>query len=77
MQHVTKEKFLEWKENPVTRAQDEALNYRIEEIKDQILGSSDPDYDRFLKGMARGFSEVLHATVESVQLTEEDIDNAV
>lgn len=77
MQPVSREKFQEWLENHVTRAHQEAVRRRIDEIKEQILASRDPEYDNFLKGMAWAFNEVLQADVESVQLTEEDIENAV
>lgn len=48
-----------WRNHPVSQALIRAALSRVEEAKDQIVGSSDPDYDRILKGIVRGHSEHL------------------
>ena len=67
MPNVTKEEWLEWKNHPVTIAQNSAVRDRIEEATEQILGSFDPDFDRFLKGMVRAFNEVLEAKPDIIE----------
>jgi hypothetical protein len=42
-----------------------AVSERIEDCKDQIVGSNDPDFDRFLKGMVRAFTEILNVRVDN------------
>ena len=71
MSNVNKEQWIEHQNHPVTRALKQAIYERIEEAKDQIGASSDPDDDRFLKGMIWAFNEVLEAKLD---LTDESED---
>ena len=59
MQNVSKEQWREWRDHPVTVVLGESIKIRVEEAKDQIVGSTDPDFDRFAKGMIWAFREVL------------------
>ena len=62
MPSVNKQQWLEWRENPVTRALKESVTERIEEAKDQLSDPyADPKFDLVLKGMIRAFNEVLEA----------------
>jgi hypothetical protein len=56
---VTKEQLVAWRNHPVSQALIKAALSRIEEAKDQIVGSTDPDFDRIIKGVIRGHSEHL------------------
>lgn len=42
-----------------------AVSDRIEACKDELVGSNDADFDRFLKGMIRAFTEVLNVRVDN------------
>lgn len=64
MSNVSQERFLEWKDNPVTQAVMEVVKYRIEDTKEKLTGLNDRDYDIYLKGMIRGFQEMLEVTIE-------------
>ena len=66
------EKWREWQVHPVTVALGEALRQRINDAKDQLVGSGDRDYDLILKGMIRAFTQVLH--IEPDFLDEEFVD---
>ena len=63
---VNKELFQEWIGHPVTRELLEAVKERIEEAKEVLVLSDDPEYDRILKGMVRGYNEVLEWQPEVV-----------
>ena len=57
---VSKEEFVQWLDNPVTREVFEVINQRIIDAKD-ILGATageDPVADRYLVGMIRAFNEL-------------------
>lgn len=70
MQKLSPEEWAEWQKSRVTEAVMAKIRDRIEDSKDQLLGpSNDRDFDQFVKGMIRGFNEVL-----DVQLEEEDED---
>ncbi|MEB3214050.1 MAG: hypothetical protein VKL39_22065 [Leptolyngbyaceae bacterium] len=63
---VSKEEFLDWKQNHVTQAVFAILDQRIQDAKD-VLGATagdDPVADRYLVGMIRGFSELQEITYE-------------
>ena len=63
---VTKEEFLDWKQNSVTKAVFGILEQRINDAKD-ILGATageDPVADRYLVGMIRGFRELQEVSYE-------------
>lgn len=42
----------------------QAVSQRVEDTKDQIIGSHDPDYDRFLKGMIWAYKEIMQVRVD-------------
>lgn len=56
---VTKEELVRWRSHPVSQALIQAALNRIDECKTEIVTSSDPDFDRILKGVVRGHSEHL------------------
>ncbi len=57
---ITKEEFLQWKENPVTKEVFTVVNRRIEEAKDLLAYNAgvEPESDRLLVGMIRAFGEL-------------------
>ena len=71
MSLVTKEHWDEWLNHPVTNALHEAFKERIEEIKDQIVISRDPEYDKILKGMIWAYHEALQAKPDLIDESEE------
>lgn len=61
MDALTKEEFLDWRNNIVTQEVFKVVEQRINDAKD-ILGATageDPIADRYLVGMIRGFNELL------------------
>jgi hypothetical protein len=57
---VSKDEFVQWLENPVTKEVFEVIEGRIMDAKD-ILGATageDPTADRYLVGMIRAFNEL-------------------
>lgn len=73
---VGPEQWQEWKRNSVTLAVMESIQSRIEESKEQLLGASnDRDFDQYVKGMVKAFSEILDVRLELS--TEEDSNDEV
>ena len=56
---ISQELVSEWHNHPVTEALKAAVRERIQEASDKVMMSSDPDFDRFIKGMVHAFKEVL------------------
>ena len=76
MPNVSPEQWQEWQRNSVTLEVMEQVRSRIEEAKDQLVGpSNDRDFDQFVKGMIRGFTEVLEVQLDLT--TEEEWDDEV
>jgi len=55
---VKKEQWEEWRNHPVTQVLEETIRQRVEEAKEVLVQSSDPDFDRLVKGMVRAFYEI-------------------
>lgn len=57
---VTKEEFLQWKENPVTKSVFDVIDNRVEDAKDILAVSAGEDSrtDAMLVGMIRAFNEL-------------------
>ena len=72
---VTKEEYLDWKRNPVTKALNSALIERINDGAKELAGSAglNPLEDRFKCGIIHAYHEIL--TVELDEL-EGASDNA-
>ena len=65
MPNVEPEQWQEWTKNNVTIQVMDQIRRRIEDAKEQLLGpSNDRDFDQFVKGMIRGFNEVLEVQLE-------------
>jgi len=65
MPNVEPEQWQEWVKNSVTIQVMDQIRRRIEDAKEQLLGpSNDRDFDQFIKGMIRGFNEVLEVQLE-------------
>ena len=65
MPNVEPEQWQEWTKNNVTIQVMDQIRRRIEDAKEQLLGpSNDRDFDQFIKGMIRGFNEVLEVQLE-------------
>ena len=76
MPNVSPEQWQEWKKNSVNLEVMEQVRSRIEEAKDQLVGpSNDRDFDQFVKGMIRGFTEVLEVQLDLT--TEEEYEDEV
>lgn len=60
MDAVSKEEFLDWKTNHVTKAVFEVIQNRIEDAKDILAACAGEDSlnDRFVAGMIRAFREL-------------------
>ncbi len=60
MDTVSKEEFIDWKSNHVTKAVFEVIAGRIEDAKDILAASAGEDSlnDRFVTGMIRAFREL-------------------
>lgn len=69
---MNKSQFSEWKSHPVTEALNNAVDDRINELKERLVNSFDPEEDRFLKGMIRAFREILQ--IEPEDLGEDETD---
>lgn len=41
-----------------------AVKQRVEDTKNELISSSDPDYDRFLKGMIWAYQELIAVKLE-------------
>ena len=63
---VTKEHILEWMEHPVTKVLKEMLKERIEDGKQLLVSSDDPDLDRKMKGLVIGYNDVLEWEPEAI-----------
>ena len=72
MPKLSKDQWLEWRNSPVTDAVYLAVQNRMDEAKEIIVHSSDPDLDRVMKGMIRAFYEVLDLKPDFT--VEEDIN---
>ena len=65
MPNIEPEQWQEWVKNSVTIQVMDQIRGRIEDSKEQLLGpSNDRDFDQFVKGMIRGFNEVLEVQLE-------------
>ena len=60
MESVSKEEFMDWKSNHVTKAVFAVIDERISDAKDILGGTAgdDPVADRYLVGMIRAFNEI-------------------
>ena len=52
--------FKEWKErNKVTLAVQDTIRERVENLKNQLVSSTDRDFDMIVKGMIRAYNDML------------------
>ncbi len=63
---LSKELVQEWMTHPVTEALREVCKERIEEFKNLLISSDDPDLDRKVKGIVIGYNDVLEWEPEVV-----------
>ena len=76
MPNIEPEQWQEWVKNSVTIQVMDQIRRRIEDSKEQLLGpSNDRDFDQFVKGMIRGFQEVLDVQLDVT--TEEEYEDEV
>lgn len=68
MSIVTKEEWLDWKRNPVTKAFYDAVEERIEDAKDMLSSSAgvDPTTDNFYRGFINAYREMLNFRIEDL-----------
>lgn len=71
---MTKDDFVNWKNNEVSRLVFAMQRDLIERTQDTLGGSAglDPLQDRFLVGYIKGLQEILNASVEEVGELEID-----
>lgn len=69
---VTKQEFLDWKQNSVTKAFFDAARQRIEEAKEILSYSAGTDSvnDRVLVGMIQAYREMQEFRVEDIEEVE-------
>lgn len=73
MQRLSPEAWQEWQRSSITEAVMGEIKVRIEDAKNQLIGpSNDRDFDQFVKGMIRGFQEVLDVQLETFEEDSED-----
>ena len=73
MRRPSPEQWQEWQRNDVTEAVMDQIRVRIEEAKEQLVGpSNERDFDQFVKGMIRGFQEVLEVQLDTSEEDSED-----
>lgn len=72
---LNKELVQQWMTHPVTEALREVMKERIEEFKDLLISSDDPDLDRKVKGIIIGYNDVLDWQPEVVdaEVQREDV----
>ena len=69
---------MEWRNHVVTLEVMAAIKERIEEAKEVLVSSNDPEYDRLLKGMIRAYKDLLDVKLDdspdlvSIQQAAED-----
>lgn len=69
---INREQKQEWLRSPVTEAFFIAVQNRVTEAAEQVLGSSDPDFDRFVKGMIHAYREILDMEIEVTDTDDAD-----
>lgn len=76
--HLSKDDFLDWKNNGITHQFFQAILDRIQDLKDGLAGSAgqDSSQDRYVCGMIRAFGEVLNVEVNDIIIEEGEQKNA-
>lgn len=69
---ISKEHVLQWTDHEVTKALREVIKERIDELKDLLVSSDDPDLDRKVKGIIIGYNDVLDWQPEVVDAEVQD-----
>ena len=73
MRKPSPEQWVEWLRSDITVLVMDQVRDRIEEARDQLCGpSNDRDFDQFVKGMIRGFQEVLEVQLDTSEEESED-----
>ena len=73
MQNVSPQQWAEWKKSSITVAVMAEVANRIEEGKDLLCSASnDRDFDQFVKGMIKAFSEILDIKLDTTEEEDED-----
>ena len=76
MPNVGPEQWQEWKNSDVTLAVMDQIRVRIEDSKEQLIGTfNDRDFDQYVKGMIKAFTEVLDVRLDFI--TEEEDEDEV
>lgn len=63
---ITKEEFVDWKSNLVTKAFFQAAEERVEDAKELLAGQAGLDsiYDSFLRGFIKAYREMTEFRIE-------------
>lgn len=63
---ITKQDYIDWKSNPVTKAFFQAVNANIERSKDELL-TTDLDNLRYRQGYAQALFDILRTEWEDIE----------
>lgn len=74
MERITASEYVDWRNNPVTKAFFLAIVERIEEAKETLSTQAGLELseDNFLRGFIRAYREVLGFRIDDLQETELD-----
>ena len=73
MPNIGAEQWQEWKRSDVTLAVMAQIQDRIDEAKELLIGASNErDFDQYIKGMIRAFTEVLDVRLDFTTEEEEE-----
>jgi len=63
---ITKDEWTDWKTHPVTKAFFEAIQYRIDDAKEDLSRSAglEPDNDNWYRGFCHAYREALEFDIE-------------
>jgi len=66
---ITKDEYVGWKDNNVTKAYMEACSIRLDDAKDILVNQAglDSDQDNFYRGFIHAYIEMLNFTIEDFE----------
>lgn len=66
---ITKDEYVEWQNNNVTKAYMEACLTRLDDAKDILVNQAglDSDQDNFYRGFIHAYREMLNFTIEDFE----------
>lgn len=69
MSSITKEEWIDWKQQDITKAFYAACRIRVEDTKDILAGTAglDSDSDNFYRGFIAAYAEMVGFSVEDME----------